>query len=69
MKIHDTRPRAESHYPDATSSAWGHDYGTRGGEALERPFLDGASGGVSPARPAIEEFFYRVRTWVRGLLR
>jgi hypothetical protein len=67
MRIHDTGPRAEPHYPEAKTR--GHDYGTRGGEALERPFLDGASGGVSTTTPAIEEFFYRVRAWVRSILR
>jgi hypothetical protein len=76
MRIHDTRPRAETHYPDATSSSWGHDYGTRGGEALERPFIDDepvpdGHGSEIHSRwdDESEGFLHRAGSWIRNILR
>ena len=61
MRIHDTGPGAERH--DTEAARWGHDYGTRGGDKLERPFIE------DDKSPAIEGFFYRVRSWIRNIVR
>jgi hypothetical protein len=65
MRVHDTGPRAQPH--DAEAARWGHDYGTRGGDKLERPFIEDTP--TNSDSPAIETFFYRVRSWVRRAAR
>jgi len=65
MRVHDTGPRIAQ--KDTEAARWGHDYGTRGGDKLERPFIEDAP--TKSGSPAIESYFYRVRSWFRSIAR